>query len=139
MINFAAVYSPDQIPKAPPISLDDYVAYPHLLTSFAGDLTGVIDEVLEKAGRKRRVMLSTAQFLVMPFYLRAGPYLATMPTTVAQLFAREYGLTYSELPFATDSFEVGLIWHSRADGDPALRWLIDRIAHIATRELLLPA
>ena len=128
MADFSVLYCPRQIPRTGSISLQDYLDYPHLLTSFNGDLSGVLDDVLEEAGMKRRVVLSTAQFLVMPFYLQAAPYLATMPTNVARFFAAQYGLVCCDLPIETAAFEVGLIWHSRAEGDPALRWLIDRLA-----------
>lgn len=35
------------------LTLDDYCARPHALVSFAGDLSGFVDEELEKFGRKR--------------------------------------------------------------------------------------
>lgn len=37
------------------LTLDDYCARPHALVSFAGDLSGFVDEELEKFGRKRKV------------------------------------------------------------------------------------
>ncbi len=36
------------------LTLDDYCARPHALVSFAGDLSGFVDEELEKFGRKRK-------------------------------------------------------------------------------------
>lgn len=44
------------------LSLDDYCHRPHALVSFAGDLSGFIDEELHKLGRKRRVVLAVPQF-----------------------------------------------------------------------------
>lgn len=38
------------------LTLDDYCARPHALVSFAGDLSGFVDEELEKFGRKRKVV-----------------------------------------------------------------------------------
>lgn len=39
------------------LTLDDYCARPHALVSFAGDLSGFVDEELEKFGRKRKVVV----------------------------------------------------------------------------------
>lgn len=41
----------DSVPGS--ITLDDFCARPHALVSFAGDLSGFIDEALEEIGRKR--------------------------------------------------------------------------------------
>ncbi len=50
----------DSVPGA--LSLDDFCARPHALVSFAGDLSGFIDEELEKLDRKRHVVLAVPQF-----------------------------------------------------------------------------
>lgn len=136
--SFATIYNQKLIPVEPPLTLEDYVKYPHLLTSFAGDMTGIVDEMLAKAGGlERTVLLSTPRFLALPYYLQAAPYLASMPTAVARLFVRDFGLTLSPTPLPVDPIEVSVLWHTRADGDAALQWLIHELTRTATEILEL--
>ena len=135
---FATIYNPALVPIEPPLTLDDYVKYPHLLTSFSGDMTGIIDEMLDKAGGlKRTVLLSTPRFLGLPYYLQAAPYLASMPLAVAKLFARDFGLAISPTPLPVDSIEISVLWHARSDSDAALQWLIRELTRTATEILEL--
>src|SRR5260370_35019190 len=52
----------------PPISLDDYVRLPHVLTSLrpGRSVRGIVDEALDKLGLRRSVALTTPRFLTVP-------------------------------------------------------------------------
>ncbi|MGH1359470.1 MAG: LysR family transcriptional regulator [Burkholderiaceae bacterium] len=132
---FAVLYSPDHLKVSNPITLDEYLSYPHLLTSFMGGLTGQIDDVLESIGRERTVLLSTPGFLGMSYYLKSAPYVATMPRASAQVFANQFGLSISPVPVDAPTIPLAMLWHSRSDGDPALAWLVEQIADVARGQL----
>ena len=50
---------------------------------------------------------------------------------VAMRNASRMGLMESELPFATDPFELWQVWHERAHHDKAHRWLREQLRTIA--------
>jgi hypothetical protein len=45
----------------------------------SGSFRGKIDEQLEEIGRRRRVVLSVHQFILVPMFLRITDYVATLP------------------------------------------------------------
>jgi LysR family transcriptional regulator, mexEF-oprN operon transcriptional activator len=112
------------------ISLSKYLALPHLLQSPAGDLRGAIDERLDKLGRKRQVLMTASHFQTMPFVLKQTACLLNMPATGANQYAKAFGLTCSELPISSPTYEVALISHKRCDNDPALRWFRSIVVQI---------
>jgi len=67
----------DSVPGA--LSLDDFCARPHALVSFAGDLSGFIDEELEKLAPDRSRDIDLRRFVddqaIPPIYFERGYYL----------------------------------------------------------------
>src|SRR5262249_4792616 len=89
----------------PPISIDDYVRLPHILTTLrpgrsGHSVRGVVDEALEKLGLARTIALTTPRFLTVPSLLVRAPVIATMHGRLAHLFAAELGLSTSPPPVA---------------------------------------
>lgn len=50
-----------------------------------------------------------------------------MPAGPAHIFARRYRFRVAALPFAVPAFEVSQYWHSRFDGDPGVKWLVETV------------
>jgi DNA-binding transcriptional LysR family regulator len=120
-----------------PISLEDYVRLPHVLTSLRQGERGVVDQALEKIGLKRNVTLVTPRFLAVPFLVRGAPVVTTMHAELARLFAATLGLSLSPPPVALPGIAISLVWHSSYDDDVGHAWLrkvIARIAAEVTRE-----
>ena len=114
-----------------PITLEDYVRLPHLLTSLRPDERGAVDDALAKLGRKRTVMLTTPRFLAVPFLVARAPVVVTMHARLARLFAAELGLSLSPPPVELQEIAVSLIWHASYDRDPAHAWLRQEIVRLA--------
>lgn len=102
-----------------------------MLTSFAGDLTGVADTALAELGLSRRVLVATPDFSSVPFYLAAANAIATLPAYAARVYADRLGLTYSAVPFAMPDFTISMIWHSRVDHDPGHVWFRELVESVA--------
>ncbi|HGN1483194.1 TPA: multidrug efflux system transcriptional regulator MexT [Pseudomonas aeruginosa] len=110
------------------LTLDDYCARPHALVSFAGDLSGFVDEELEKFGRKRKVVLAVPQFNGLGTLLAGTDIIATVPDYAAQALIAAGGLRAEDPPFETRAFELSMAWRGALDNDPAERWLRSRIS-----------
>jgi hypothetical protein len=65
---FLCMFNAEKTGITPPISLDDYVLLPHVLTSMAPGRSarGFVDDALEKLGLRRSVALTTQRFLTVP-------------------------------------------------------------------------
>ncbi|MYN10896.1 LysR family transcriptional regulator [Pseudoduganella aquatica] len=129
---FACIFDPRLVPAALPISLEDYLAYPHLLTSFSGGFSGFVDEVLAKQGRSRRVVMATSRFTTLPFVLGAFPSLATLPLRAARVYAARLQLAISPLPFALPDVDLSLAWHARHENDAGHAWFRELVASVIT-------
>jgi LysR family transcriptional activator of mexEF-oprN operon len=97
------------------------------LVSFSGDLSGFIDEYLEKIGRKRHVVLAVPQFNGLASLLAGTDIVATVPDYAADVLAAAGGVRAEEVPIETRSFELHMAWRGSQDNDPGERWLRSRI------------
>jgi hypothetical protein len=92
------VFSVERVGVPPPLSLDDFVRMPHVLTSQRGDSYGVVDNALEKLGLTLTVTLTIQHFLAVPYIIRSAPVVATMQARIARFFAVEFGIDISPAP-----------------------------------------
>lgn len=105
------------------LSMERYLAAPHLLRSPDGELSGVLDRALAGLGQRRTVRVAVSRFTLMPYLLRATPAVANVPATTARLMAAEFKLSAVPLPLADPPrFDASLVWHTRNDADGALNW-----------------
>ena len=130
---YLCIFNAETTGIASPISIDDYVRLPHVLTSLkpGRSVRGVVDEALDKLGLRRTVALTTPRFLTVPSLVVRAPVIATMHARLARLFAGELGLSISPPPVALGEVAVSLLWHASYDQDPAHKWLRQLIVRLA--------
>jgi LysR family transcriptional regulator, mexEF-oprN operon transcriptional activator len=114
-----------------PISLEDYLSVPHVLTSLTEDAHGAVDDALAKLKLKRTIALTTPGFLAVPFVVSRGRLMTTMPSRLAYYFADTFGLTTSPAPVDLPSFTISLLWHGSFDHDPGQIWLRQTVSGLA--------
>lgn len=127
---YACLYDGGRLGIRAPISLRSYLAYPHLLMSFAGDFEGVVDEALKRMKRSRRVVLSTTRFSTLPFILKETDAIATLPASMARRCAKAFSLTLSPAPLELETFTISMLWHARSDQDAGHAWLRGLVKNI---------
>jgi DNA-binding transcriptional LysR family regulator len=122
---YLCMFNSERTGIAPPISLDDYVRLPHVLTSLrpGRNVRGVVDDALEKLGLRRSVVLTTPRFLAIPSMVARAPVVVTMHARLARRFAAELGLSVSVPPVELREVPVSLLWHASYDHDPVHMWL----------------
>ena len=122
---YLCLFNSERTGIAPPISLEDYVRLPHVLTSLrpGRNIRGVVDDALEKLGLRRSVVLTTPRFLAIPSLVARAPVVVTMHARLARRFAAELGLSVSPPPVELREVVVSLLWHASYDHDPAHMWL----------------
>ena len=122
-----------------PVSLDDYVRFPHVLTSLRKGERGVVDDALEKLGRSRHVALTTPRFVAVPFLVAGAPVLTTMHARLAALFAGKLGLTLSPAPVTLPEITISMLWHASHDSDAGHQWLRQTIERLNAKTQPEPA
>jgi DNA-binding transcriptional LysR family regulator len=125
------MFDAGRVGVTPPISLEDYVRLPHVLTSLREGERGVVDEALAKLGLKRTVALTTPRFVAVPFLVARAAVVTTMHAKLARFFAATLGLSLSPAPVELPEVSVSLLWHASHDQDPAHAWLRRTVARVA--------
>ncbi|GFE67003.1 LysR family transcriptional regulator [Litoreibacter roseus] len=104
------------------LTLGQFMKYPHILVTMAGDTRGFMDRLLADYGLKRQVAISLPYNLVVPELIAQTDMLATMPTRVARLIAWKCVRSFP-VPIDVAGYRETMLWHGRNDSDPAHRWL----------------
>jgi DNA-binding transcriptional LysR family regulator len=120
---YLCMFSVEKTRITAPISLDDYLRLPHVLTSLRPGVRGVVDDALAKLGLRRTVVVTTPRFLSVPFLVARAPVVVTMHARMARLFAAQFRLSLSVPPVDLEDIAVSLLWHASYDHDPAHAWL----------------
>jgi DNA-binding transcriptional LysR family regulator len=127
------MFSAEKTGISPPISLDDYLRFPHVVTSLrpGHSAPGIVDRALDKLGLRRSVALTTSRFLTTPSLVARAPVLVTMQARLARRFAAELGLSLSPPPVDLGEITMALLWHASYDHDPAHTWLRELVIELA--------
>ncbi|KQO76385.1 LysR family transcriptional regulator [Methylobacterium sp. Leaf88] len=120
---YLCLFNPELLGVAPPLSLDDYLRFPHIMTSITGADRGVVDISLAAIGKRRRMAATTPRFTTVAFHVQAAPVITTMVDALALGFAAQLGLATSPVPVSLEASTISMVWHSSYDHDPAHRWL----------------
>ena len=131
--SFSTVFDRKTLPLKTPLSLDEFLEAEHLLVSFNGERSGWIDDALASIGEQRNISFITPHFASVPFILKGSPYVATLPTYVANCCVKYFGLTISAPPVDYELADISLNWHRRFDHDPVHRWVREQIRFIYDR------
>ncbi|MEQ8824562.1 MAG: LysR family transcriptional regulator [Filomicrobium sp.] len=124
---YLCMFNAEKVGLKPPISLEDYIRLPHILTSLRKGERGVVDDALEKLGQARKVALTTPRFVGVPFLVAGAPAITTMHAQLARIFARDLDLTLSPVPVELPEVTISMLWHASYDSDPGHQWLRDEI------------
>jgi len=121
------LFNPKLVKVKTPITLKQYLAYPHMLVTHSGDERGLIDDVLSRRKVSRTVLISSPYFLLACYLLHQLPLIAALPRHYAKMSAVTSKLAISELPFETPGFTVSMIWHKRDNANARQRFLRDLV------------
>ncbi len=105
------------------MSLATFLSLPHALIAPGQTRGGIVDEVLAKLGKSRRVALTVPHFLVAPHVIARTDLVLTLAERVAHTLAGILPLQVLEPPIEIPTFTIDLIWHERFQRDEGHAWL----------------
>jgi len=104
------------------MSLDTFIETPHALVSFRGDPHGRVDDALEPLGLRRRVAVTVAHFLAMPFVIGASDMVGVLAERAAVRMAETAELSLFQLPIAVPPWDVHLVRGRQLADRPEVQW-----------------
>ncbi len=110
-----------------PLTLDAYCSARHLLVSFSGRAFGFVDQALQALGRERRIVLTVNQFFTAGQVVADSDLLTVLPASFVAATGAQEHLVVRDLPIDLAPVTVDLLWHLRADADPAQVWFRDAV------------
>lgn len=115
------------------MKLEDFVTTPHALISLAGDSHGRVDEALEALGLKRRVAMTVAHFLSLPFVVSSSDMIGVLAERAAVRMADTAGIALFSLPLDLPSWTVSLLRVRQLRESPEIAWFSDLTMHAQTK------
>lgn len=112
------------------IGLDLFCDLDHVIFSPEGRPAAVGDVALARVGRSRRVVMTQPFFSGVCATVAQSDAVALMPLQLANLMAPRLGLALYRPPMPVPTARLEMIWHRRANANPAHRWLRKQIVEI---------
>jgi DNA-binding transcriptional LysR family regulator len=113
-----------------PLSLADYVLWPHLRVSGGSDKDGFVEQTLAAQGLQRQVRLTVPFFSSALRMVGKEDLLWTIPEHMAVQLARQTALVWKPLPFDAPSYRYWLLWHSRHHHDAGHQWFRTQVCEV---------
>ena len=114
------------------LTLEQYVALPHLLISPMGGGVTWVDPVLERLGMRRHIALRVPHYLVAPLVVAETDLILTVAARVARVFGSAVAVREVVPPLEIPGFAVSMYWHPQRTEDPGHRWLREQVAAVAS-------
>jgi DNA-binding transcriptional LysR family regulator len=109
------------------MTLERYIAWPHLLHSPNGSRDGAMDRVLRELGHPRRLGAVVAHLSAVPGILLHTDMVMTLSSRLARQLSAAHGLELRALPAeaaaAVKHTRLSMIFHRRFEADQGHAWL----------------
>lgn len=105
------------------VSIRQFRAAEHVAIVSEGTGHGVVDEVIERAGIRRRLRLTVPHFMAVGPVLQATDMIAVVPRRFADCACKPFGLATAPCPVKIPESVINVFWHARNHRDPANQWL----------------
>jgi DNA-binding transcriptional LysR family regulator len=110
------------------LTLDEYVAASHVVVApFTGH--HLVEDVMTEMGLSRTIALRVPHFTNLVDVIASTDLVLTLPTRVANAFARDGRMRVLPVPFPIPSFDVNLFWQPHTEDSAAQQWLCDTIVN----------
>ena len=114
------------------MTLDDYLTLPHVApTQILPGYQGVIDDLLERQGLERNVVVESAYFGLIPNMLAQTDLVLTTGRQFVRYYEKQMPLKTFEVPVNFPPMRFYQLWHERVHTAPEHKWLREQVAAAA--------
>ncbi|MGO8440793.1 LysR substrate-binding domain-containing protein, partial [Rhizobium ruizarguesonis] len=96
-----------------------------IVSPSGGGFSTPVDATLKALGYSRAVVASAASFLVVPSIVGSSDLVALVPRRLMR--SRLGEVTWIDIPWLSERFQVELIWHERTHGHQGQQWIRKQI------------
>jgi len=104
------------------ISRAQFLEYPQIAISRAGELADQYDETLSRLKLRRNIVLSLSHYLIAAHVVANTDLIALLPAPAVSRLAVQFDIQVLEKGFQTPDFTSTMYWHERYHLDPGARW-----------------
>jgi len=105
------------------VSARQFRAAEHVAIVSEGTGHGVVDEVIERAGIRRRLRLTVPHFMAVGPVRQATDMIAVVPQRFADCACGPFGLAAAPCPVKIPESVINVFWHARNHREAANQWL----------------
>jgi DNA-binding transcriptional LysR family regulator len=105
------------------VSARQFRAAEHVAIVSEGTGHGVVDEVIARAGIRRRLRLTVPHFMAVGPVLQATDMIAVVPQRFADCACGPFGLAAAPCPVKIPESVINVFWHARNHREAANQWL----------------
>ncbi|MFT3766247.1 MAG: LysR family transcriptional regulator [Minicystis sp.] len=109
------------------LTLERFIALPHLLIAPGGNPGSVVDSALEAQGLSRHVAARIHAFPSAPAIVAGTDLVLTAPKRLIEPLAKPFRLRLYPVPIELRAFPVFAAWHPRVQDDPAHAWFRGKV------------
>jgi len=109
------------------VSLKQFQAADHAAVVSVGTGHGIVDEIINRQGLRRRVKITAPHFMALAPLLQATSMIAVVPRRFADLVCEPYGLATAACPVKIPESVINVFWHARSHREAANQWLRQRV------------
>jgi len=112
------------------LTLEDYLAFPHIVVSWREPHRSAVDAALDRLGRQRRVGVVSPNFTANIAALAGTDLIMSLPARMADSLASPALVQFS-LPLELADYPYRFLWHLRTARDPGMIWLREIVRQAA--------
>ena len=114
------------------MTLDDYLSLPHVAPAqILPGYQGVIDDLLERQGLERNVVVESAYFGLIPSMLAQTDLVLTTGRQFVRFYERQMPLKTFTVPVKFPPMRFYQLWHERVHLAPEHKWLREQVTAAA--------
>jgi DNA-binding transcriptional LysR family regulator len=121
--SFVSIADRSALPAKGGLSLNDWLARPHVMVAMRPDANDEIERALSSQGLERRIALALPHWSAAVEVVAGTDLILTVAKRAVGSLKQLKTLRQFEPPFAIPAFSYQQAWHTRKEGDPAHRWL----------------
>jgi DNA-binding transcriptional LysR family regulator len=113
------------------ITLRNFNNAPHVIVAAGGETRGGIDGALRHAGATRRVVVTTPNFLALPFLVENSDLIGVLPERLALRMMATTPLTIFNLPVRVEPMSCSVLVLKANLEQPEIRWFLQLLQQAA--------